>query len=118
MRPSRQLSGVLFLGLAMVLAVAGNVDPAKGLVRWIAVAAMAGWGIWSLTHERTRIEHVYAQLLAAGLAGAAVGWLIPGSGSRGLVLLGGAFALLSAGLLAWSWLQRRNASNDDANHPR
>ena len=36
----------MFLALAAVLAVGGNVDPAKGIVRWIVVAAMAGWGVW------------------------------------------------------------------------
>lgn len=109
----------MFLALAAVLTVGGNVDPAKGLVRWVVVAAMGGWGVWSLTHERTRIEHVYAQLLAMGLAIAAVGWLIPASGSRGLMLIGGSLALLSAALLGWSWLQRRNAPPPtDENHPR
>ena len=107
----------MFLALAAVLAVGGNIDPSKGLVRWIVVAAMAGWGVWSLTHERTRMEHVYAQMLAMGLAIAAVGWLIPGTGSRGLMLIGGLLALLSAALLGWSWLLRRNAPTDDSNPP-
>lgn len=107
----------MFLALAAVLAVGGNVDPSKSLVRWIVVAAMAGWGAWSLTHERTRIEHVYEQMLAMGLAIAAVGWLIPASGSRGLMLIGGSLALLSAALLGWTWLQRRTAPKDDTDHP-
>lgn len=114
MRPSRQLSGVLFLALAGILGWGGTVDPGKTIVRWIAVALMAAWGIWTLRQERTRIEQVYTQILALGLAIGAVGWLIPSSNSRGLMIVGGIMVLVSAGLLLWSWIQRRNVSDDDA----
>ena len=117
MRPSRQLSGVLFLALAGVLAFGGTVDPGQSVVRWIVVAASAAWGLWTLRQERTRIEQVYTQILALGVAIAAVGWLIPASASRGLMLLGGLLALLASGLLLWSWIQRRNRVGDDANRP-
>ena len=115
MRPSRQLSGVLFLALAGVLAFGGTVDPAQSVVRWIVVAASVAWGFWTLRQERTRIEQVYTQVLALGLAIAAVGWLIPASASRGLILLGGLLVILASGLLLWSWIQRRNRADDDAN---
>jgi hypothetical protein len=114
MRSSRQLSGLLFLALAAVLAWGGTVDPAKSTIRWIVVAALAGWGIWTLRQERTRIEQVYMQLVAMGLAISAVAWLIPGRDSRGLTVMGGLLVLASGGLLLWSWIQRRGASDDDA----
>lgn len=113
MRPSRQLSGVLFLALAAVLAWGGTVDPRAASLRWVVVAALAGWGIWTLRQERTRIEQVYAQILAMGLAVSAVGWLIPASGSRGLIVIGGILALVAAGLLVRARMQRRNAPDDD-----
>ena len=116
MRPSRQLSGLLFLALAAVLAWGGTVDPGKSAIRWIAVATLAGWGIWTLRQERSRIEQVYQQILAMGVAISAVGWLIPTSESRGLIVIGGILVLASAGLLLWSWVQQRRAS-DDANRP-
>jgi len=115
MRPSRQLSGVLFLALAGVLAFGGTVDPGQSVVRWIVVAASVGWGVWTLRQERTRIEQIYAQILALGIAIAAVGWLIPASASRGLILLGGLLAIIASGLLLWSWIQRRTRADDDAN---
>ena len=114
MRSSRQLSGLLFLALAAVLAWGGTVGAGKTTVRWFVALALAGWGIWTLRQERTRIEQVYGQVLALGLAIASVGWLIPASGSRGLMLIGGIMVLIAAGLLLWSWIQRRNASPDDA----
>jgi hypothetical protein len=115
MRPSRQLSGVLFLALAAVLAWGGTVDPAKSTIRWIVVPVLAGWGIWTLGQERRRIEQVYLQILAMGLAISAVGWLIPSTQSRGLIVIGGILVLGSGGLLLWSWIQRRTQSDDDAN---
>ena len=115
MRPSRQLSGVLFLALAGVLAFGGTVDPAQSVVRWIVVAASLAWGVWTLRQQRTRIEQVYTQVLALGGAIVAVGWLIPASASRGLVLLGGLLVMLASGLLLWSWIQRRSRTDDDAN---
>ena len=115
MRPSRQLSGVLFLALAAVLAWGGTVDPAKSTIRWIVALALTGWGIWTLRQERLRIEQVYMQILALGLAIGAVGWLIPTNQSRGLIAIGGILALGSSGLLLWSWIQRRTASDDDPN---
>ena len=115
MRPSRQLSGLLFLALAVVLAWGGSVDPAKSVIRWFVVAALAGWGIWTLRQERTRIEQVYQQILALGLAISAVGWQIPSSQSRGLIVVGGVLVLASGGLLLLSRIQRRSAPDDDAN---
>jgi len=106
---------VLFLALAGVLAFGGTVDPSLSVVRWIVVAASVAWGVWTLRQERTRIEQVYTQVVALGIAIIAVGWLIPASASRGLILLGGLLVLLASGLLLWSWLQRRNQTDDDAN---
>ena len=117
MRPSRQLSGLLFLALAAALAWGGTVGPGKTTVRWFVAVALAGWGMWTLRQERTRIEQVYTQILALGLAIVSVGWLIPASSSRGLMLIGGIMVLVSAGLSLWSWMQRRNAADDDANRP-
>ena len=117
MRPSRQLSGLLFLALAAVLTWGGTVDPAKSTIRWVVVAALAGWGVSTLRQERTRIEQVYMQVLALGLAISAVGWLIPTSQSRGLIVIGGLLVLASSGRLLWSWFERRTASDDDANRP-
>lgn len=114
---SRRLSGVLFLALAGVLAWGGTVGPDRAAVRWIVVAAMAAWGVFSLFQERGRIEQVYAQILAMGLAIAAVGWLIPASESRGLLIVGALMVLVSLGLLIWSWYQRQ-AERDDTHHPR
>jgi hypothetical protein len=114
----RGLSGVLFLALAGVLAWGGTVGPGKTVVRWIVVAAMTAWGIFSLFQERDRIEQVYTQILAMGLAITAVGWLIPGSDSRGLLVIGGLVVLISLGLLIWSWYQRRHAALDDTHRPR
>jgi uncharacterized membrane protein len=112
----RPLSGILFLALAGLLAWGGTVDPGKSLVRWIVVPAMAAWGIFSLVQERSRIEQVYAQILAMGLAIAAVGWLTPGSDSRGLMVIGGLLAIVMAGVLIWSWSQGR-ARRDDTDQP-
>lgn len=107
---------MLFLALAGVLAFGGTVDPRQSVVRWIVVAASVAWGVWTLRQERTRIEQVYTQILALGLAIAAVGWLIPASASRGLLLMGGLLAILASGLLLWSWIQRRRyGADDDAN---
>ena len=117
MRPSRQLSGLLFLALAAVLTWGGTVDPAKSTIRWVVVAALAGWGVSTLRQERTRIAQVYIQILALGLAISAVGWLIPTSQSRGLIVIGGLLVLASSGRLLWSWFERRTASDDDANRP-
>ena len=105
--------------LAGLLAWGGTVHPDRAHLRWVAVAVLAAWGVFSLLQRRERsIEHVYAQVLAAGLASAAVGWLIPGSGSRGLVTIGGLVVLASLGLLIWSWFQRRHEQRDDTNRPR
>lgn len=112
----RPLVGLMFLALAGVLTFGGNVDPGKSVVRWIVVAAMAAWGIYSLVEKRDRIYRVYSQILAMGLAIAAVGWLIPGGDSRGLLVVGGLLVLVSLGLLVWSLVQRRQ--EDDTNHPR
>jgi hypothetical protein len=114
----RQLSGVLFVALAGVLAWGQTVDPDKAVLRWPIAVAMAAWGVYSLMLKRDRIDHVYAQILAMGVAVAAVGWLIPGSGSRGLLAVGGLLVLAALGLLLWSWYQRRRASDDDTNRPR
>lgn len=100
----RRLSGVLFLALAGLLAWGGTVHPGKAQLRWIVALAMAAWGVFSLFHERNRsLAHVYAEILAAGLAGGAVGWLIPGRGSGGLVAIGGLAVLAALGLSVWSW---------------
>jgi hypothetical protein len=105
----------MFLALAGILAWGGTVDPRKSIARWIAVVALVAWAVWTLRHERTRIEQVYAQILAMGLSVAAVGWLIPASGSFGLMMIGGILALVAAGLLLWSWIRRRNAVDDEPN---
>ena len=117
MMTRRPLSGLLFLALAGVLAWGGTVAPGQTLLRWIAVAAMAGWGAFSLFRKREGIEHVYTQMLAMGLAIGAVGWLIPGRDSRGLLIVGGVLVVLSAGLLAWASYQRR-PERDATDQPR
>jgi hypothetical protein len=121
----RPLSGVLFLVLAAVLAWGGTVDPGKTSVRWIVAAALGGWGLLSLfservpwLRERDRLHHVYMQMIAMGLAIGAVGWLIPGSGSRGLIGIAGLMVFLPLGLLIWAWYQRKQATRDDTNRPR
>lgn len=113
---TRRMSGVLFLALAAILAWGGTVDQAKALLRWIAVVAMVAWGIYSLLQKRDRIEHVYAQIAAMGIAIAAVGWLIPSNQSRGLLTIGVVLVLLSLGLLLRSWLDRRQTGRDDTHH--
>ena len=114
----RPLVGLMFLTLAGVLAFGVDVDPGKNIVRWIVVPAMVAWGIYSLVEKRDRIDRVYTQLLAMGLAIAAVGWLIPGRDSRGLIVVGGLLVLVSLGLLAWAWVQRRQEDPDDPHRPR
>jgi hypothetical protein len=121
----RPLSGVLFLALAGVLAWGGTVDPGKTAVRWIVAAALAGWGLVSLfservpwLRERDRIDQVYAQMIAMGLAIGAVGWLIPGSGSRGLIGIAGLMVFLPLGLWIWVWYQRRQGKRDDTDRSR
>lgn len=114
----RPLVGLLFLALAAVLAFGASVPPRLNALRWTVALAMVAWGIFSLRQKRGRIEQVYVQVLAMGLAIGAVGVLIPASDSRGLIVLGGLLALLSSGLLIASWHQRRHPSPDDPNRPR
>jgi hypothetical protein len=115
--PRRRLSGLLYLALAGMFAWGGTVESDKASLRWIVVAAMAGWGLYSLLQERSRIEHVYTHIGALGVAIAAVGWLTPGSNSRGLMAFGMLLVLIMGGLLIWSWSQR-DAKRDDTDQPR
>lgn len=113
----RRLSGLLYLALAAVLAWGGTVAPDTASLRWIVVAALAGWGLYALFQERSRIEHVYTHLGAMGVAITAVGWLTPGRDSRGLMVIGLLLVLIMGGLLMWSWSQR-HAKRDDTDQPR
>ena len=118
----RRLGGLLFLALAGILVWGGTIDPQKATARWIVVAALAIWGLLLLfdrmpLRARDRIERVYAQIIGMGLAIAGVGWLVPDSGSNGLVGLGLVLIMLPLGLWLWNWRQRRTR-DDDPNRPR
>jgi len=112
----RRLGGLAFLALAVVLAWGGTVDPAKSSMRWIFVAVLGCLGVIFLLSDRIRwlreldrIEGVYLQMIALGLAIGAVAWLIPASGSDALLAVGGLLILLPLGLWIRLWYVRRQA---------
>ncbi len=110
------MGGLAFLALAVVLAWGGTVDPAKSSMRWIFVAVLGCFGVIFLLSDRIRwlreldrIEGVYLQMIALGLAIGAVAWLIPASGSDALLAVGGLLILLPLGLWIRLWCVRRQA---------
>jgi hypothetical protein len=116
------LGGLAFLALAGVLAWGGTVDPAKAWARWPVVAVLGCCGVIvllsdriRLLRERDRIEGAYLQMIMLGLAIGAVAWLIPSSGSKGLLAVGGLLVIIPLGL--WS-LARLRTGDDDPNRPR
>ena len=119
MSARRRLAGLGFLVLAGLLAWGGTVDPAKASARWIFVVALAGMGIVSFRLRRLdRIERVYLQMIALGIAIGSVAWLIPANGSDALLAVAGLLILLPLALWAWTWFQNRQAERDDADRPR
>lgn len=122
MNERRRLGGLAFLALAAVLAWGGGVDPTKAWARWPAVGVLGCFGVVVLLsdrmrwlRERDRIEGAYFLMIMLGLAIAAVAWLVPSSGSRGLLAVGGLLVMIPLGL--WI-LARRRADDDDPNRPR
>jgi len=118
----RRLGGLAFLVLAGVLAWGGTVASTRAWARWPAVVVLAGFGIVVLLsdrmrwfQERDRIEGAYLLMMMLGLAIAAVAWLVPSSGSNGLLAVGGLLVMIPLGL--WI-LARRRLGDDDPNHPR
>jgi len=118
----RRLGGLAFLALAGVLAWGGSVDPTRAWARWPAVAVLGCFGVVVLLsdrirwlRERDRIEGAYLLMIMLGLAIAAVAWLVPSSGSKGLVAVGGLLVMIPLGL--WI-LARRRVDDDDPNRPR
>jgi len=118
----RRLGGLAFLVLAGVLAWGGTVDPTRAWARWPAVVVLGGFGIVVLLsdrmrwfQERDRIEGAYLLMMMLGLAIAAVAWLVPSSGSNGLLAVGGLLVMIPLGL--WI-LARRRVDDDDPNRPR
>ena len=115
----RRLAGLGFFALAGLLAWGGTVDPAKASARWIFVAALAGVGIVALRLRRLgRMERLYLQLIALGIAIGSVAWLIPANGSDALLAVAGLLILFPLALWAWTWFQNRQAARDDADRPR
>lgn len=122
MSERRRLGGLAFLVLAGVLAWGGTVASTRGWARWPAVVVLGGFGIVVLLsdrmrwlQERDRIEGAYLLMMMLGLAIAAVAWLVPSSGSNGLLAVGGLLVIIPLGL--WI-LVRRRLRNDDPNRPR
>jgi len=118
----RRLGGLAFLALAGVLAWGGTVDAAKAWVRWPVVVLLGCFGVIVLfsdrvrwLQERDRIEGAYLLMIMLGLAIAAVAWLVPSSGSKGLLAVGGLLVMIPLGL--WI-LARRRVDDDDPNRPR
>jgi len=117
----RRFGGLAFLVLAGVLAWGGTVDPTKTWARWPAVVVLGCFGIVLLSdrirwlRERDRIEGAYLLMIMLGLTIAAVAWLVPSSGSKGLLAVGGLLVIIPLGL----WIQaRRRIGDDDPNRPR
>jgi len=118
----RRLGGLAFLALAGVLAWGGSVDPTRAWARWPAVGVLGCFGVVVLLsdrmrwlRERDRIEGAYLLMIMLGLAIAAVAWLVPSSGSKGLVAVGGLLVMIPLGL--WI-LARLRVDDDDQNRPR
>lgn len=125
MSDRRRLSGLAFLALAVILAWGGTVDPTKAWARWLGVAALGCFGVVSLFSDRMpwlpardRTESAYLQMMMAGVAIGAVAWLIPSTGSRGLLVVGGLLVVLPLGLWIRIWLRNRQTDHDDPHHPR
>lgn len=124
MKERRRLGGLAFLALAGVVAWGGTVDPAKASIRWIVVAALGAFGVIVLLSDRMRwvpesdrIESAYLKMIMLGIAIASVAWLIPASGSQGLLAVAGVMVMVSLGLWIWAWLQRKHTEGDDSNRP-
>lgn len=122
MTERRRLGGLAFLVLAGVLAWGGTVDSTKAWARWPAVVVLGCFGIVVLLSDRMRwfqerdgIEGAYLLMMMLGLAIAAVAWLVPSSGSNGLLAVGGLLVIIPLGL--WI-LARRRMGGDDPNRPR
>jgi len=121
----RRLGGLAFLALAGIVAWGGTVDPAKASIRWIFVAVLGCFGVILLLsdrmrwlRERDRIEGAYLQLMMLGLAIGAVAWLIPSSGSRGLLAVGALLVALPLGLWIRAWFRSRQTDRDDTHRSR
>lgn len=122
MSERRRLGGLAFLVLAGVLAWGGTVASTRAWARWPAVVVLGAFGIVVLLsdrmrwfQERDRSEGAYLLMMMLGLAIAAVAWLVPSSGSNGLLAVGGLLVAIPLGL--WM-LARRRARDDDPNHSR
>jgi len=118
----RRLGGLAFLVLAGVLAWGGTIDPTRAWARWPAVVVLGCFGIVVLLsdrmgwlRERDRIEGAYFLMIMLGLAISAVAWLVPSSGSKGLLAVGGLLVMIPLGL--WM-LARLRVDDDDPNRPR
>ena len=125
MNDRRRLGALAFLALAGVLAWGGTVDPAKASLRWIFVAVLGCFGVIVLLsdrmrwlRERDRIEGAYLQMIMLGLAIGAVAWLIPSTGSQGLLAVGGLLVMVPLGLWIRAWLRSRQTDGDDTHRPR
>ena len=122
MNERRRLGGLAFLVLAGVLAWGGTIDPTRAWARWPAVVVLGCFGIVVLLsdrmgwlRERDRIEGAYFLMIMLGLAISAVAWLVPSSGSKGLLAVGGLLVMIPLGL--WM-LARLRVDDDDPNRPR
>ena len=122
MNERRRLGGLAFLALAGVLAWGGSVDQTRAWARWPAVGVLGCFGVVVLLsdrmrwlRERDRIEGAYLLMIMLGLAIAAVAWLVPSSGSKGLLAVGGLLVMIPLGL--WI-LARLRVDDDDPNRPR
>jgi len=118
----RRLGGLAFLALAGVLAWGGTVDPTRAWARWPAVVVLGCFGVVVLLsdrmrwlRERNRIKGAYLLMIMLGLAIAAVAWLVPSSGSNGLLAVGGLLVMIPLG--RWI-LARLRVDDDDPNRPR
>lgn len=120
MNERRRLAGGLaLLGLAGILAWGGTVDPTRAWARWLAVAVLGGFGLMLLfsdrirwLRERERIEGAYLQMIMLGIAIGGVAWLIPSSGSRGLLAVAALLVVVPLGL----WIRARVRAGDDDTH--
>ncbi len=122
MNERRRLGGLAFLVLAGVLAWGGTVDAAQAWIRWPVVVLLGCFGVIVLFSDRVRwlrerdqIEGAYLLMIMLGLAIAAVAWLVPSSGSKGLLAVGGLLVIIPLGL--WI-LARLRMGDDDPNRPR